>query len=1371
MQRHRSTIFTITLSALALAVLPVFGVDGLDDNFHPLGLLESNDEFLDQFPDSVPVEGGVPVLNSRPGAPNTLYIDFDGEVLSGTTWNSRYGKEVIHFPAFGLSSDDDPTIFTKEELAAIVGVWQEVAERFRPFNVNVTTVRPDGNLYGGRKDVAVAICTKNYDLNDPTRVPLEWLTSGGGMSLFGGLGIAPALDFGEGNTVAHEVGHLFGLHHDGQYRDDGSLQEYGGRDSIMAMAGVNWSRGDYYRANNTQDDIGMIASRWGYAPDDHGNLIGDATPLPDPSATAYLLEGDINYAFDADVFIFTATSPFTEIRVRGYSKVPFDAGNIMCEPAIDLLDSEGNVVASSNEKHRLVMEAMRIHTVPGHNYLVRVRGDRIGDYPNFDNDPNATSAYGSVGTYLLLMKAHDYYLPLIHTPRIGDPLRLEVRTRAGSHSFQWSKDGEPINGATSSLYKINSFERKDAGLYSVTYTDGTAAKVVSAQTVVKPSLFNTVAVYFQGSNVQPFPEGFVNPNGLDIVDASGWSHGRYVTTDGRLITEFGREFDPWEYHYGAAYPFLAINIIDSGDLAGTYRYDMIASSERFNTNPLEGEGIGTLPEWRSVEDALDDPYYAALDAPNYPPEGYVQVTDMYYGSYYGLTNGGDVVFHEISDRTTGQGTEITYHDPVPVISNAIRIFDTSDKMLAFVESDGLPGAEPKPTADNNAFSARRVLVPGMNKGSNLGATRQDNEPLHAGGNRSVWWEWTPDESGEYVVSTRASTFNTTLAVYTGETLGSLVEVASNDDAHGGGLQTSEVRVRAVAGMSYKVAVGGYSGDEGEIRLRAYKDDIPDYLALSPEQDSGPPEITVVSPLEGVPISVGEEGLTVTGMTSDQVEVISLSGGSEITVKRDDGSLNRFTAPLNITLNEDGSWVAWLPMQGPGTYTLNINAYDYFLKLQAVSFTFDVTDKVRVTLVKADPEHGKLTTNGFKGEGELLLIPGKTYKLTAKPAKGMIFKEWLLDGVSVSTSRTFEFEFEDGMTIEPTFELSPFEPVAGNYYGVIGTGQGTSTTYATLNGAIRIRPRPDGSFSGYVLFEGRKRRFVGEFDSTGASTVYLSGGNAMDLFFDTSVDPPLISGTINGVALEARKALALDPATYTMVLKPENYNLSGYGYARLVLGKKSRKFAGRLPDGRRISGGTAAISSDTAGMADIVIFKGYGKRSASALLAGILQIPRAIAPDNDLTGEIGFFVGKNPKARMYPGGLAEPLEAIGSIWEVPSENLLTGNANTRTFSLRLDPGGIMLEGPAQVSGTWNKDNTTTLQDPEGSTRFKASTKSGYFSGRTDAIDDFSGDTERLTFKGIMLCRPFSDGSRKVHGAGCLQIKNTPYSAAVEVTTAN
>jgi subtilisin len=102
-------------------------------------------------------------------------------------------------------------------------------------------------------------------------------------------------------------------------------------------------------------------------------------------------------------------------------------------------------------------------------------------------------------------------------------------------------------------------------------------------------------------------------------------------------------------------------------------------------------------------------------------------------------------------------------------------------------------------------------------GINVAATRESGEPDHLPlsgslGENSVWYSWTAPLSGPVTIDTCTSSFDTALAAYTGSAVGSLSQIASNDDAcnvpnHRG----SKIAFDAVAGTEYRIAVAGVEG--------------------------------------------------------------------------------------------------------------------------------------------------------------------------------------------------------------------------------------------------------------------------------------------------------------------------------------------------------------------------------------------------------------------------------------------------------------------------------------------------------------------------------------------------------------------------------
>ncbi len=141
---------------------------------------------------------------------------------------------------------------------------------------------------------------------------------------------------------------------------------------------------------------------------------------------------------------------------------------------------------------------------------------------------------------------------------------------------------------------------------------------------------------------------------------------------------------------------------------------------------------------------------------------------------------------------------------------------TADDITGAQNLYGPPGGAPA----NDNFASAVTLTLTNNAvtvtGTNVNATKQTGEPLHAGnsGGRSVWWKWTAPGAGPVNLDTRGSYFDTTLAVYTGSALTSLTAIASNDDLSATPhVQASAVTFSAASGTTYLIAVDGFNNND------------------------------------------------------------------------------------------------------------------------------------------------------------------------------------------------------------------------------------------------------------------------------------------------------------------------------------------------------------------------------------------------------------------------------------------------------------------------------------------------------------------------------------------------------------------------------
>ena len=193
--------------------------------------------------------------------------------------------------------------------------------------------------------------------------------------------------------------------------------------------------------------------------------------------------------------------------------------------------------------------------------------------------------------------------------------------------------------------------------------------------------------------------------------------------------------------------------------------------------------------------------------------GFDTVLAVYQGSSVGALNA-------VASNDNAAIGGITSSVSFPVTSGAVYRIAVDGKSAAS-GAIALKGSVTVPGPANDSFSSA-AAVTGTSfsvAGSNAGATIEVGEPRHAGqtGGRSAWWTWIAPSSGTLTVTTQGSTFDTLLGVYTGSAFQSLTRIGSNDD-ESSSVRTSRVTITVVGGTAYRIAVDGYLGEQGTIRL-------------------------------------------------------------------------------------------------------------------------------------------------------------------------------------------------------------------------------------------------------------------------------------------------------------------------------------------------------------------------------------------------------------------------------------------------------------------------------------------------------------------------------------------------------------------------
>lgn len=136
--------------------------------------------------------------------------------------------------------------------------------------------------------------------------------------------------------------------------------------------------------------------------------------------------------------------------------------------------------------------------------------------------------------------------------------------------------------------------------------------------------------------------------------------------------------------------------------------------------------------------------------------------------------------------------------------------------LWFIASCSGPAVRAEVPA-NDSFATAAALpsaTPAEGNGDNTEATTGSSEQSAA-----VWWKWTAPASGTASVDTAGSSFQTWVTVYRGDSSPPATMISIGGDFYDGYRAQARMEWKAAAGETYYIAIGGYNGSKGSIRLR------------------------------------------------------------------------------------------------------------------------------------------------------------------------------------------------------------------------------------------------------------------------------------------------------------------------------------------------------------------------------------------------------------------------------------------------------------------------------------------------------------------------------------------------------------------------
>lgn len=354
----------------------------------------------------------VAARNSKADADHVLYLDFDGETVTGDLWNLYSSAPVIEALPAPRASDEE----------WVTNVWERVAEDMAPFNINVTT---DRALYNATlpENRLMAICTPT-DTAEPGVGGVAFVDSYS-FEFTDIVWVFNLSEYTAATTISHEAGHAFGLSHDGQ---NPNTEYYGGHNGsyapgwgpIMGATFIDgfldevdqWSLDEYANANNPEDDLALIAraaNGFGYRADDFANFYNGGTSavpvgiLAQTGPNRVGATGVISRTTDRDVFRFAAAND-GEVTLR---VMPYDVESPDLEPGsatsganlavqARLLDVDGlEIGVGIEDGSNLLGSVVTAQIEPG-TYFLEVDGVGRGTDP-----ATGFSDYASLGAYTI----------------------------------------------------------------------------------------------------------------------------------------------------------------------------------------------------------------------------------------------------------------------------------------------------------------------------------------------------------------------------------------------------------------------------------------------------------------------------------------------------------------------------------------------------------------------------------------------------------------------------------------------------------------------------------------------------------------------------------------------------------------------------------------------------------------------------------------------------------------------------------------------------------------------------------------------------------------------------------------------------------
>ncbi|MCI0534541.1 MAG: immunoglobulin domain-containing protein [Verrucomicrobiales bacterium] len=351
--------------------------------------------------------------------------------------------------------------------------------------------------------------------------------------------------------------------------------------------------------------------------------------------------------------------------------------------------------------------------------------------------------------------------------------------------YQWRHNGYDIANATNAVLNIGAVSAAEAGVYTVEVTN------LFRRLVSEPAILTVLVP----------PRIAIPPQALSV--RAGTPAEFTVTAEGTPPLTFAWLRNDQPINAPSTNRLVLIN--PSAADSGSIRVRVTNEVGSVTSDPVELRVLATAQFVRQpVGTTLNPSERLSLNVEATGTEPFVYQWRLNGQDIPGATNAVYVV-PSVTLEHAGTYTVVVANVAGASTSEAVEIIVRVARQVA---GDGFAQAQP-------------LTEPNREVGdSNATASVEPGEPDHAGkpSQRSVWYRWTASANGHATFQTVGSAFDTLLAIYTGDRVNALTEVASNDDLPTeteidglprGGFFTSEITFSTTAGTTYMIALASF----------------------------------------------------------------------------------------------------------------------------------------------------------------------------------------------------------------------------------------------------------------------------------------------------------------------------------------------------------------------------------------------------------------------------------------------------------------------------------------------------------------------------------------------------------------------------------